>query len=349
MTYAFSIAGRTIGQDAPPYIIAELSGNHNGDLGRAFQLMEAAKNAGADAIKIQTYTADTLTIDCDKLDFKITGGAWDGRTLYDLYQEAHTPWQWHPALFAKAKELGITMFSTPFDYTSIDFLENLDVPAYKIASFENIDLPLIARIAQTRKPIIMSTGMANDTEIGEAVAAARDAGCQDLCLLHCVSGYPAAPEQSNLKTLVDIQKRFGVISGLSDHTLTNATSVAAVALGASVIEKHVTLARADGGPDAGFSLEPHELAKLVQDCKTAHAALGAVTYEQAACEKPNMVFRRSLYAVKNIGVGETFTNDNVRSIRPGYGLPPKHLPDVLGKRATCNISRGTPLRMEFFQ
>ena len=343
---SFSISGRHIGENAAPYIIAELSGNHNGELGRAFALMEAACAAGADAIKIKTYTADTLTLDCDKPDFVIHGGLWDGRTLHELYQEAHTPWDWHPALFSKARELGITLFSTPFDFTAVEFLESLDAPAYKIASFENIDLPLIERVAATGKPMIISTGMANAEEIGEAVAAARKGGCTELCLLHCISGYPTPPEVSNIRTLVDLRERFGVVTGLSDHTLSTATAVAAVALGASVVEKHITLARADSGPDAAFSLEPQEFRKLVEECRIANAALGVVTYAQAECEKPNMVFRRSLYAVADIAEGEQLTHLNVRSIRPGYGLPPKLLPAILGQRAVCSILRGTALRID---
>lgn len=338
-----TIAGRAIGPTHPPYVIAELSGNHNGDLDRAFALMAAARDAGADAVKIQTYTADTITIDCDRPEFKISGGLWDGRTLHDLYQEAHTPWDWHPALFAKARELGITLFSTPFDFTAVDFLESLGAPAYKIASFENVDLPLIERVAATGKPLIISTGMANDTEIAEAAAAARKGGCSELCLLHCVSGYPTPPEASNLRTLTDMAARFDAVIGLSDHTLSTATAVAAVALGAAVVEKHVTLARADGGPDAAFSLEPGELARLTEDCRTAHAALGVASYAQAGCERSSMVFRRSLYVVADIVAGETLTAANVRSIRPGHGLPPKYLPMVLGRRAAHAVPRGTPL------
>ncbi len=343
---SFSLAGRVIGSGHPPYVIAELSGNHNGDLGRALRIMEACKEAGADAVKLQTYTPDTMTIDHDGEDFKVKGGLWDGHTLYSLYQMAHTPWDWHPALFEKARELGITIFSTPFDETAVDFLEELGAPAYKIASFENVDIPLIKRTATTGKPMIISTGMADEAEIRAAVEAARQGGCNDLALLHCISGYPTRPEESNLRTLPDLAERFGVVAGLSDHTLTTATAVAGIALGASLIEKHVTLCRADGGPDAAFSLEPEELMRLVEDCRTAHAALGRTTYERAESEKASMTFRRSLYVVEDMAAGEVFTSRNLRSIRPGFGPAPKYLPDVLGRRAACPLSRGTPLSFD---
>jgi N-acetylneuraminate synthase len=338
-----AIAGRRIGPGHPPYVIAEMSGNHNGDINRAFALLEAAKTAGADAVKLQTYTADTITIDHDGPGFRIEGGLWNGRTLYELYQEAHTPWEWHPQLFAKAHELGITVFSSPFDPTAIEFLEQLGAPAYKIASFEVVDLPLIQRAARTGKPLIISTGLAGLGEIGDAVEAARAAGCREIALLHCTSGYPTPPEDSNLRTIPHLAEAFGVVAGLSDHTPGTAVPVAATALGARVIEKHFTLRRADGGPDAAFSLEPEELAELVTSCRTAWTALGDVNYALEASERGNKIFRRSLYAVKDIPAGAELTAENVRSIRPGYGLPPKHLPELLGRRAGRLIARGTPL------
>jgi N-acetylneuraminate synthase len=344
-----TIAGRRIGPGHPPYVIAEMSGNHNGDIKRAFALLEAAKKAGADAVKLQTYTADTITIDHNGPGFRIEGGLWNGRTLYELYQEAHTPWDWHPQLFAKARELGIAIFSSPFDCTAIEFLEKLEAPAFKIASFEIVDLPLIQRAAKTGKPLVISTGIASLGEIGEAVEAARAAGGREIALLHCTSGYPTPPEESNLRTLPHLAEAFGVVAGLSDHTPGTAVPVAAVALGAALIEKHFTLRRADGGPDAAFSLEPEELAELVANCRTAWSALGKINYELEASEKGNKTFRRSLYVVQDIPAGGILTAENVRSIRPGYGLPPKHLPDVLGKRAGRAIARGTPLNWSLLE
>ncbi|EOI6421374.1 TPA: pseudaminic acid synthase [Vibrio cholerae] len=341
-----AIEGRKIGPDYEPYIIAELSANHNGDINQAFKIIEAAKKAGADAIKLQTYRADTITIDCDKEDFQIHGGLWDGKSLYELYEWAHTPWEWHKALFDKAREIGITIFSSPFDFTAVDLLEELNAPAYKIASFELVDHALIARVAKTGKPVLMSTGMANEQEIQEAIDVAKDNGCNELLILHCVSGYPAPADQYNLRTILDMQTRFNVLSGLSDHTIDNATAVASVALGACLIEKHVTMDRNGGGPDDSFSLEPHELAALCKDAKTAWAALGKVNYERTEAEKGNVKFRRSLYIVKDIKAGDVLTEEHIRSIRPGFGLAPKLYDEVIGKAVKIDISRGTPLSFE---
>jgi pseudaminic acid synthase len=337
------IAGRPIGPDHPPYIVAELSGNHNGNIERAFNLLEAARRCGADAVKLQTYTADTITIDGDGEEFRLHGGLWDGRTLHELYREAHTPWEWHAPLFDRARALGLTLFSTAFDPSSVDLLETLDTPAYKLASLEIVDLPLIRRIAATGKPLILSTGAATLGEIDEAVAAARAAGCRDLILLHCTSGYPTPPEESHLATLPHLAAAFGTIVGLSDHTPGTAVPVAAVALGASVIEKHFTLSRSDGGPDSAFSLEPDELARVVADCRTAWKALGRITYDILPSETSICTLRRSLYVVADIAEGEAFSPLNLRSIRPGNGLPPKYLPEVLGHPARRALRRGTPL------
>lgn len=343
MNKFITINGRRIGCDYEPYIIAELSANHNGDINRAYSIMEAAKSAGASAIKLQTYTHDTITFNCDNEDFRIHEGLWKGLTLYELYRSAHLPWEWHKPLFEKAKELGLTIFSSPFDPTAVDFLEELGVPAYKVASFEVVDLPLIAKIARTGKPMIISTGMANEQEIQDAVDTARQNGCNEIVLLQCVSGYPAPAEQYNLRTIPDLAKRFNVVAGLSDHTITNATAVTSVAMGAAVIEKHVTLDRSAGGADDSFSLEPHELIELVRDAKIAWMSLGKVNYERTLAEIGNVKFRRSLYVVEDIKKGELFTERNVRSIRPGFGLPPKMLPRVIDKVASQNIEAGTPL------
>jgi len=344
-----TIAGRVIGPEEPPYVIAELSGNHNGDMGHALAIMEAAKEADADAVKLQTYTADTMTIDHDGPGFTIEGGLWDGRRLYELYESAHTPWDWHDALFAKGRELGITVFSSPFDASAIDFLETFDSPAYKIASFELIDLALIELVAATGKPMIMSTGMANLAEITEAVSVAKDAGCRELILLHCVSGYPTPVEESNLRTIGELARKFDAVTGLSDHTHGIGVAVAATALGAAVIEKHVTLKREDGGPDAAFSLEPAELAALVRETRAAWAALGTAGFERKESEKANIMFRRSLYVVEDVKKGEPLTEKNIRIIRPGYGLAPKNLKKLLGRSASRDIKRGEPLDEQMFR
>jgi pseudaminic acid synthase len=337
------IAGRAIGLGHPPYIVAELSGNHNGDIQRALALIDAAKAAGADAVKLQTYTADTITIDHDGPEFRIEGGLWDGRRLYELYQEAHTPWDWHPQLFAHAKAIGIHIFSSPFDPTAVTFLEGLQAPAFKIASFELVDIPLIEQCARTGKPLVMSTGLASKTEIAEAVAAAKGAGHGGVILLHCTSAYPAPMEDMNLRTLQRLAAENDVVVGLSDHSMGVTASVAAVALGASFIEKHFTLARADGGVDSDFSLEPHELARLVSECRDAWSALGSESFDETPSEVVNRDHRRSLYVVHDVKAGEAITEANVRSIRPGYGLPPKYLPEVMGRTARRDIARGTPL------
>lgn len=349
MNNFITINGRKIGKDYSPYIIAELSANHNGDINRAYKIMEEAKAAGADAIKLQTYRADTITIDHDSEDFQIHGGLWDGQTLFNLYKGAQMPWEWHEPLFAKAKELGITIFSSPFDFTAVDLLEKLDAPAYKIASFEAIDLPLIKYVAKTGKPMIISTGMADEAEIQEAIDAAYEGGCRELVVLHCVSGYPAPAADYNLATIPDMAHRFNVIPGLSDHTIDNTTAIAAVVLGASVIEKHVTLDRNGGGPDDSFSLEPSELHALCRDAKTAWQALGRVNYERKESEKGNAKFRRSLYVVKDIKKGELFTTENIKSIRPGFGVAPKFYDHFIGKVATCDIKRGEPLKFDFIE
>jgi pseudaminic acid synthase len=340
---SFAIAGRRIGAGHPPFIVAELSGNHNGDLHRALALTEAAKRAGADAVKLQTYTADTITLDCAAPAFQIVGGPWDGRRLCDLYREASTPWEWHPALFAHCREIGLPVFSTPFDPTAVEYLEAFEPPAYKIASFELVDLPLIERVAATGRPLILSTGMATLAEIEAAIATARAAGCRDLAVLHCVSSYPADPADARLRTIPDLAARTGTVVGLSDHSLGTTVAVAAVALGAAVVEKHLTLRRADGGPDAGFSSEPAEFAALVRDCRAAWAASGRPRYACSPAEQASRRLRRSLFVVADMAAGEMFSPATVRSIRPADGLPPEHLYAVIGRRASRPIARGTPL------
>lgn len=349
MSKSVDIAGRTIGPDHEPYVICELSANHNGRLDRALEMLDAAAATGADAIKIQTYTADTITIDHQSREFQIEGGLWDGRSLYDLYKEAQTPFEWHARLFERARELGVTLFSTPFDESAVDLLDELAAPAFKIASFEAIDLPLIAYVARKGKPMIISTGMANLGEIGEAVRTARENSCDQLVLLHCVSSYPAPDEDSNVRTIPDLAEKFGTVVGLSDHTFGSAVAVASIALGASVVEKHFTLRRADGGPDSAFSLEPDEFASLVTDCKRAWRALGRVNYDLCGSERASVKFRRSLYVVADIAEGEELTSANVRSIRPGYGLAPKLLPGVLGRRASRPLKRGMALRLDMIR
>ena len=346
MANLLHINGRAVGPGQPPFVIAELSGNHNGELDRALRLVEAAATAGADAVKLQTYTADTITIDHNGPEFQIKDGLWKGRTLYELYQEASTPWDWHEALFGRGKELGLTVFSSPFDATAVDFLEELNCPAYKIASFEIVDLPLIEKAASTGKPLIISTGMADVSDIDDAVSAARGAGATEILLLHCVSGYPTPLQDMNLRTIADMANRFDVPVGLSDHTLSTAITVAAVALGAVAIEKHFTLKRSDGGPDAAFSLEGDELGDLVTACNSAWQGLGAPSYECAPSEQGNVALRRSLYVVANMEAGEIFSEKNIRSIRPGYGLAPKHLKAVLGRAASRALSRGTALNQD---
>lgn len=342
------IAGRRIGSGHAPFIIAELSANHNGSLERALQTIDAAHLAGADAIKLQTYTADTMTIDCDRDEFMIKGGLWDGYKLYDLYRWAETPFEWHQAMFEYARKLGITVFSTPFDESAVDLLEKLDAPAYKIASFENTDLPLIRYVAKTGKPIIMSTGMASQDEIAEAVDAARGAGCKKLVLLHCTSSYPAPLEQANIRQLAELGRRFDVVPGLSDHTLGTTASVAAVALGACVIEKHFTLSRADKGPDSEFSIEPYELAQLCKDTHDAWLALGQVGFERQPAEAGSKVFRRSIYFVRDLPAGAVIGPEDIRRIRPGMGLAPKYFDDFLGRKLKVDVQRGTPVSWEVF-
>jgi len=337
------IAGRKIGAGHEPFVICELSGNHNGSLDRALQMVDAAADTGCDAIKIQTYTADTITMDVDRPEFRIHGGLWDGRSLYELYEEAHTPFEWHAAIFERAKTRGVIIFSSPFDETAVDLLADLGAPAYKIASFEAVDLPLIRYAAAKGKPLIISTGMANLAEIEAARDAALGAGAPGVALLHCVSSYPATFADANVRTVTDMTRRFGCPIGLSDHTPGTAASVAAVAMGACVIEKHFTLARADGGPDAAFSLEPVEFKALVDDTKAAWAALGQAHYDVLGSERGSLLFRRSLYVAADVKAGEPLTRANVRSIRPGNGLAPAHFDEVLGRTAKRDLTRGEPL------
>lgn len=333
---------------ASVYIIAEISANHNGSIERAESIIRAAANAGADAVKLQTYTADTLTIPCDNEYFRIKGTLWEGRTLHDLYQEAYTPWEWTPRLMELAKDLGMDCFSTPFDATAVDFLEGCGVSRHKVASFELVDIPLLKKIATTHKPVIMSTGMATLAEIDEGVRTLRDHGTTDLTLLKCTSSYPAPPEEANLRTISHLAQAFGCKAGLSDHTMGSAVAVAAVALGATVIEKHFTLSRADGGPDGAFSMEPHEFKHMVQDIRTVEKALGKVSYNLTDKEKESSVFRRSLFVVKDMKAGDIFTKENVRSIRPGHGLHTRYLDCVLRKKSSRALAKGTPIDWSMF-
>jgi pseudaminic acid synthase len=341
-----SIRGRQVGPGRPVYVVAEMSANHNQSFEHAVKIVEAAKEVGADAVKLQTYTPDTLTIDCDNEYFRIKGSIWDGRNLYDLYGEAYTPWEWQPKLKEVADRLGLDLFSSPFDDTAVDFLERMEVPAYKIASFELVDTPLLRKVASTGKPVILSTGMATYEEIREAVQTLRQGGCTELALLKCNSGYPAPPEEMNLRTVPHMAEAFGLPVGLSDHTLGIAVPVAAAALGACIIEKHFTLSRATPGPDSVFSLEPHEFKAMVSAVRIAEKALGEVRYEATELEAAGRAFRRSLFVVQDMKAGEVFSKKNVRSIRPGQGLAPKHLPEVLGRRAARDIARGTPLTLD---
>lgn len=350
MNNFFKISGRKIGADTPPFIIAEMSGNHNQSLERALEIVGAAAKTGAHALKIQTYTPETMTLNLDEREFHISDpkSLWAGTSLYKLYGQAYTPWEWHEAIFKRAKELGIIAFSTPFDNTAVDFLESLDVPCYKIASFENTDLPLIRRVAATGKPMIISTGMASIAELDDTVRAARQAGCKDLVLLKCTSTYPATADNTNILTIPHMRELFGCEVGLSDHTMGVGVSVASVALGATVIEKHFTLNRADGGVDSTFSMEPAEMVQLVLETERAWQAMGQVSYGATAAEEKSIVFRRSLYVVKDLQAGQVLTKDNVRAIRPGLGLPTKYIEQVLGKTVKRPVQRGTALSWDMF-
>lgn len=349
--YSIKIEKNFIGADSQPFIIAEMSGNHNQSLERALSIVEAAAKAGVHALKIQTYTADTMTLDLDDGEFVISDlkSLWYGKSLYKLYQEAYTPWEWHKPIFDRCRELGIIGFSTPFDETAVDFLESLDVPCYKIASFENTDIPLVRKVAATGKPLIISSGMASIAELDETVRAARSAGCNDLVLLKCTSTYPASPENTHIKTIPHMKDLFACEVGLSDHTMGIGVAVASVAVGATVIEKHFTLNRSDGGVDSAFSLEPDEMRNLVIESRRAWQALGQVTYGPLEEEKSSLAYRRSLYIVKDIQANEILTLDNVRAIRPGYGLPPKHQNIVLGRQAKIFLRKGTALHWDMIQ
>lgn len=346
MSNCITINGRKIGPGEPAYLIAEMSANHGQDFDQALRILEEAKAAGADAVKLQTYTADTLTIDCDAESFRIKGTIWEGKNLHQLYQEAFTPWEWQPRLKEAADRLGIDLFSSPFDPTAVDFLEGMQVPAHKVASFEIVDIPLLEKIGAAGKPVIMSTGMASLAEIDEAVSALRRAGTRDIALLKCTSAYPAPYGEMNLRTIPNLAETFGVAAGLSDHSLGSEVAVAAVALGACIIEKHLTLRRADGGPDSAFSMEPGEFADMVRAVRHVEQALGGVTYALTAKQAESRAFRRSLFVIRDMKAGETFTSENVRSIRPAYGLHTRYLGEVMGRKAARDIGRGTPLAWE---
>lgn len=349
MNVSLDVNARRIGPGFPVYIVAEMSANHGGKFDHAAEILRKAAEAGADAVKLQTYTADTITVDVRSALFTVSGTMWEGRTLYDLYQEAHTPWEWQPRLKKIADELGIALFSTPFDHTAVDFLEGMDVPAYKIASFELVDIPLLRKVAETGRPVIVSTGMATLGEIEEAVTTLREAGCRELALLKCTSAYPAPPEEMHLRTIPHLSQAFNVPAGLSDHTLGTAVPVAAVALGACIIEKHLTLSRSEPGPDSAFSLEPHEFREMVEAVRVAEQALGSVRYESGDQESVSRVFRRSLFVTGDMRAGERFTPENLRSIRPSYGLHTRHLREVLGRTATRDILAGTPLSWDLVE
>jgi len=349
MAPQIEIGKKVVGPGNPTYVIAEMSANHGQKFDQAVAIVRAAKDAGADAVKLQTYTADTMTIACTRPEFLIKGTLWEGRNLHDLYREAYTPWEWQPRLREVALELGIELFSSPFDSSAIDFLESMNVPAYKLASFELVDIPLIQRMAKTGKPLIISTGMATLEEIEEAVQTARNAGATQIALLKCTSDYPASAEEMNLRTIPELSRRFGVPVGLSDHTMGTAVPVAAVALGATIVEKHLTLSRSDPSPDSAFSLEPGEFKATVDAIRTTEKALGSAHFGLSPNEASSRVFRRSLFVVENVKRGDAFDNHNVRAIRPGHGLPTRYLPEIVGRRAACDIERGTPLKWELVE
>ncbi len=343
------IEGTKIGKEFPPYLIAEMSANHNGNINTAKEIIKSAKESGASAVKLQTYKPETITLDLKNSDFILKGGLWDGRSLFDLYKEAHMPWEWHSDLFDYAKELGITIFSSPFDFSAVDLLEDLNTPAYKIASFEVTDLRLIKYIASPRKPLIISTGMANKEEIQEAIDVANESGCDQIAILHCVSGYPAPSSDYNLATLLDLSKQFNKVVGLSDHTLDNVTAIASIALGSSIVEKHFTLDRELGGPDSDFSLEPRELKILADSLNNAWEAIGNINYDLKSSEESNVKFRRSIYFVKDLKAGEVITEECLRSVRPGYGLPTKYFDSLIGKKIKKDVVYGTPTSFELIE